>query len=140
MTFDKVEHHLDRCHPEVIWPQVKHWQVQFLHPLTCSCTSMVGGIVNHDHGVLPPMDIFRVEMFTQLEQEETECIAVGLTTIHCIEQLACAAESGNDVDTFAPLDGSDLVMLTFHHPSTLTMIGELDHAFVDVDHSDTSMQ
>jgi hypothetical protein len=101
---------------------------------------MVGCILNHDHGVLPPVDIFRVEMFTQLEQEETECIAVGLTTINSVEQLASAAESGNDVDSFAPLDGSDLIVLTFHYPSTLTMIGELDHAFINVDHSDTSMQ
>ena len=68
-----------------------------------------------------------VQVLTQLGQEETICVAIGLAHIDCIHQLACTAQSCDDVNPIQPASSGHLVLLRSVNPSTLPMVSIPEH-------------
>ena len=139
-ALDIVEQHLNRGHAEVVGTQVEDRESQLVHYLLGFNSSMVGGVVQHDHSVLPPVDVKRVKMSAELKKEEAEGLTVGLPTVSSIPDLACAAHGCNDVDPFQALASCDQVLLRLHDPASLPTISVLDHRLIYVDDSITCSQ
>lgn len=96
---------------------------------------MIWSVVKHEDSRPAPLRILAVEMPTQLGQEECEGVRVGDSNVHCVEQLAGAAERSNHVEAGYLAAGGDLVPLVLLHPPMLAMVGEPDDRLVDINDS-----
>ena len=52
---------------------------------------MVGAVVYHDDGVLPPVALSIVQVLTQFDQKKDESNAIVFTTVDCEHQVAITA-------------------------------------------------
>ena len=126
MVLDEVEHHLHRGHSKVVGTHVQHWQHQHLHLLSNRDPSVIVGIVHHEDSSLPPLGVLSIKMDTQLGQEETEGIRIGVSNVDCIQELPCTAQSSDDIDTLKTTGSGPLVLLVPLHPPMLTVVSEPD--------------
>lgn len=108
----------------MIWAHIEHGQVQCSHKLAYRHPSVVVGVIHHDHSSASPTCVFIVEVKTQLDEEETEGLTVGLTQVHRKEELTGAAYTCDQVDPLQPLAGSNLVLLVFPHPAMNAMVSK----------------
>lgn len=140
MLLDEVEGHLHRGHTELIGTHEEHGHPTPLEELSHSFPSVVVGIVEHDQSVLPPSLILRVQMGTELGEEEPEGVAGGLADVRGVEEVAVAAEGSNQVDTVKARGGGHLVPDIPRHPTPLSLVSVPDHRLVHVDDVDSARQ
>lgn len=81
-----------------------------------------------------------VKVFTQLSQEETEGIAIGLTNIDCIEQLTSTAQSCYCIHIVYPVACGHLIQLLSVYPSTLPLVSVPEHRLINIDYAQAIMQ
>jgi hypothetical protein len=123
MAFDEVENHLNRCHSKVIGAQEHERHSETLEHADGRRPSMVASIVKHNHGVLPPLLVFAIQVSDQLRHEQSEGIAIGLARVDCVEQLSTTTDGGDDVEAPQFRSACDLILLRLQDPSMVTLIG-----------------
>ena len=64
MLLNVGEHHLDRCHSELVWPQEHDRHPELLVVVHHIPTTMVRGIVNQKDSLQPPVAVLLIEMGT----------------------------------------------------------------------------
>ena len=111
MTLDIVEEHLNRGHLEVVGSKEEYRQLECLDLVHGGKASMIVGIINHDHSRLPPLGILGVEVGSELCEEESEGVAIGLPNVHSIEDFSVTSERSYQVHPDQSTVGSHHVLL-----------------------------
>lgn len=140
VVLDEVEHHLHRCHSEMVGPHVQHRQLKHLHLLSHRYPSVIVGIVQHEDSSLSPLGVLPIKMDAQLGQKEAKGVPIGNSNIDRVQEFTSAAQRSNDIYTLKTTGGGHLVLLVHFHPSMLTVVCEPDDCLVDINDAGPTMQ
>lgn len=72
--------------------------MQLPHHALCVNTAVVVGIVEHEYRALAPLSLERVKVLHKLHHEQTECVAVGDTSVTSVPYFTRAAHGGDEVE------------------------------------------
>ena len=108
-------------------------------PLENIQTSMIHGIVEHQHRVLSPAMILTIQMVDKLPKEVTKGDAVGSPVVDGIEHFTSIAHSSYDVELGQALAVRDEVLHTLDQPTVSSVISCSEVALINIDDSPTFM-
>ncbi len=133
MTLDVVESHLRWCHAEVVWPKKQDRHLQPFIQWDRLLRPMEDCVVHHEHSSKAPVGILLVKMTYKLHDEEAEGVAVGIAAVDAEQEFTASGQTSNDVDASHSHRARHLIQLTSPHPTSASMVGEVDDRLINVD-------
>ncbi len=119
----------------MVRPQEQQGHLEALVPLTVLPAPVVGGIVQHDDGILSPVDILLSEDCSELEDEVEEGPGVSVPQIEGVEELTPAAHCGDDVHIVESVGAEVGPPDPGKPPTLLAGVSDVDDRLVYVDDS-----
>ena len=139
-ALDVAEQHLNRRESEVVRPKVEDRHVQLPHYALRGNSPVVVGIVQHDHRVLAPAPVNRIQMLHQLHKEEAEGLAVGDASVHGVPDLSPARDRRYEIDRLEVRAAGHLIVPQLGHPAALAMVSQLENRLIDVDEAEPPLK